>query len=534
MEQFYTLLTDIGKAKIANATALQKKLELSKIVLGDSKGTYYEPTEQQTQLKNKVWEGEISDKFIDKDNPNWIVVQTIIPSQIGGFTIREAGIIDNEGDLVLVAKYPETYKPKVENGSTKDITINLILEVSNVENVTLKVDPTIIFATKKDIENVQKNLEQNIKNIESQVKPFKNTAILEEESNRAKIGISEFNMLTDELLVYQNGIYIEKDKEYKISLDGLYIEKIGGNWNKDTIFNFVMYKGVKDKVAYEDGSLILNESITLNKLNLDIQNKINSIDEKLNIDDKKELENKISSINAEDIKTSSGNTVELQLADIATQQGELKNLKTTNKTNLVNAVNELFTSASNGKKLISDVVGNPLLANDSFRQQHNKIQALKNIFASNLNNKGQSGNNTESLQSLINKVAYINTGKRFITGKIYVSDIFAQCSNGKDYVEKQNFTQQLDCPFEIGIFAIDLNDYGISGSNRLYLYIKDGFITSEFASHTESGFSQGNGCSFDTRQTTIENTTVNLNWYISYMYKNNMKHSYFNWIAIEN
>lgn len=156
MEQFYTLLTDIGKAKIANTAALQKKLELSKIVLGDSKGAYYEPTEQQTQLKNKVCEGEISDKFIDKDNPNWIVVQTIIPSQIGGFTIREAGIVDTEGDLIVVAKYPETYKPKVEDGSTKDITINLILEVSNVENVTLKVDPTIIFATKKDIENVKK------------------------------------------------------------------------------------------------------------------------------------------------------------------------------------------------------------------------------------------------------------------------------------------------------------------------------------------------------------------------------------------
>ncbi len=58
MEQFYTLLTDIGKAKIANATALQKKLELSKIVLGDSKGSYYGPTEQQTQLKTKFGKGK--------------------------------------------------------------------------------------------------------------------------------------------------------------------------------------------------------------------------------------------------------------------------------------------------------------------------------------------------------------------------------------------------------------------------------------------------------------------------------------------
>ncbi len=187
MEQFYTLLTDIGKAKIANSTALQKKLELSKIVLGDSNGSYYEPTESQTKLRNKVWEGEISKKSIDEDNPNWIIVQTIIPSQIGGFTIREAGIVDSEGDLVVVAKYPETYKPKVEDGSTKDITINLILEVSNVDNVTLKVDPTISLATKKDIENVQKDLEKNIKDIELTAADIKTSSGATVESQLADI-----------------------------------------------------------------------------------------------------------------------------------------------------------------------------------------------------------------------------------------------------------------------------------------------------------------------------------------------------------
>ncbi|APH20293.1 phage tail-collar fiber family protein [Clostridium botulinum] len=295
MEQFYTLLTDIGKAKIANATALQKKLELAKIVLGDSKGTYYEPTEQQTQLKNKVWEGEISDKFIDKDNPNWIVVQTIIPSQIGGFTIREAGIIDNEGDLVLVAKYPETYKPKVENGSTKDITINLILEVSNVENVTLKVDPTIIFATKKDIENVKKEVEGN----------------------------------------------------------------------------------------------------TLSKEDI-----------------KTTVEKQIENIKASDIKTEDGKSVETQLADITTDTKRLTNAK-----DITGAINELFTNANNGKKLISDVVGNPLLATDTFQQQNDKIQSLKNALVSNLNVKGQVSSNAESLKSLIDKVLNINTGRKSASGK---------------------------------------------------------------------------------------------------------------------
>ncbi|WP_434283583.1 hypothetical protein [Clostridium botulinum] len=106
----------------------------------------------------------------------------------------------------------------------------------------------------------------------------------------------------------------------------------------------------------------------------------------------------------------------LQLAEMATKQGDLINLKTSNKTNLVSAVNELFQNANNGKSSIANVVGNPLLATDTFQEQSNKIQNLKNTFASNLTSKQQPSNGNESLNNLINKVANINTGKRFATG----------------------------------------------------------------------------------------------------------------------
>ncbi|WP_225894539.1 hypothetical protein [Clostridium botulinum] len=114
--------------------------------------------------------------------------------------------------------------------------------------------------------------------------------------------------------------------------------------------------------------------------------------------------------------TESINNIKSDLADITTKQGDLINLKTSNKTNLVSAVNELFQNANNGKNLISSVVGNPLLASDTFQQQSNKIQNLKNTFASNLTSKQQPSNGNESLNNLINKVANINTGKRFATG----------------------------------------------------------------------------------------------------------------------
>ncbi|HEL4856225.1 phage tail protein [Clostridioides difficile] len=153
-EQFYTILTNIGKAKIANAGMLGKSVVLDKIQAGDGGGNYYNPTEDQTALKNKVWEGNINAFDKDENNPNWIIATACVPGSIGGFTVREMALIDNEGDMIAICKSPETYKPKVGNGAMKDLYLKFIIEVSNVEKVTLVVDPTAIFLTKKDEEKI--------------------------------------------------------------------------------------------------------------------------------------------------------------------------------------------------------------------------------------------------------------------------------------------------------------------------------------------------------------------------------------------
>lgn len=151
-ENFYAILTNTGKAKIANAMLLNQKVDFNELALGDGGGIYVNPTENQTALVNEIFRCPIGAVTIDTNNSNWIVVETAIAAQTGGFMIREAGIYDSEGDLLAVAKYPETYKPALEEGSVKDLLIRMILEVTNASVVTLKVDPTVILATKKDLE----------------------------------------------------------------------------------------------------------------------------------------------------------------------------------------------------------------------------------------------------------------------------------------------------------------------------------------------------------------------------------------------
>lgn len=160
-EKFYTLLTDVGKAKIANSAGFGSKVNFVKMKVGDGGGAYYNPTEDQEDLVNTVYEGNINYIAIDEENPNWINVEMMIPANVGGFMIREYGIFDEENNMLGVAKCPETYKPVAADGSTKELLMRMNLEVSNTQNVTLKIDPTIIFAKKSDLEI----LDNKIKNI---------------------------------------------------------------------------------------------------------------------------------------------------------------------------------------------------------------------------------------------------------------------------------------------------------------------------------------------------------------------------------
>lgn len=146
---YYTLVTNLGKAKMANAQVTGEKVSFSKILLGSGKGN---PQETQDALIDKKWDGAISNVSVDEDNPNWVVVEAVVPSNVGGFTINEIGLEDEDGDLIVVGNYPETYKPVNAEGTLKDIAIRVIIEVTNADNVTLKVDPSVVIATRKYVD----------------------------------------------------------------------------------------------------------------------------------------------------------------------------------------------------------------------------------------------------------------------------------------------------------------------------------------------------------------------------------------------
>ena len=102
-----------------------------------------------------------------------------------------------------------------------------------------------------------------------------------------------------------------------------------------------------------------------------------------------------------------GNTLDAKLVEQDGKIGTLSGLNTTKKDNLVNAVNELFTFANDGKSKWSSVIGSPLASSDTFAQMQTKTQTIKNTLATNLTAKGQSSTGTETLTALAGKVASI-------------------------------------------------------------------------------------------------------------------------------
>lgn len=96
--------------------------------------------------------------------------------------------------------------------------------------------------------------------------------------------------------------------------------------------------------------------------------------------------------------------------------GNKANLQTSNKTNLVAAVNEVFTNANNLKSDWAGVVGSPLVSTDTSAQLKSKTQTIKDTMASNLTAKGQASTGTEGLAQLAGKISQIVTGKRYAEG----------------------------------------------------------------------------------------------------------------------
>ena len=151
--KYFAILTSQGAARLANAAALGTRLNLTQLAVGDANGTLPTPDPAQTQLINQKRIAPLNLLTVDPANTSQIIAEQIIPENEGGFWIREIGLYDDDGILIAVANCPETYKPQLQEGSGRTQTIRMILIVSSTSAITLKIDPSVVLATRQYVDD---------------------------------------------------------------------------------------------------------------------------------------------------------------------------------------------------------------------------------------------------------------------------------------------------------------------------------------------------------------------------------------------
>lgn len=146
--KYFAVLTNYGAAQLANAVALGTKLNISAMAVGDGGGALPVPDPAQTKLIRETRRAAINQLSVDEKNANYIVAEQVIPENEGGWFIREIGLFDDKGGLIAVGNAPETYKPNLQEGSGRTQVIQMVLMVSSTDAITLKVDPTVVLATR--------------------------------------------------------------------------------------------------------------------------------------------------------------------------------------------------------------------------------------------------------------------------------------------------------------------------------------------------------------------------------------------------
>lgn len=151
--KYYAVLTNVGAAKLANATALGAQVEITQMAVGDGNGVLPTPNPAQTALVHELRRKPLNSLSIDPNNANQIIAEQVIPEDEGGWWIREIGLFDKDGDMIAVANCAETYKPQLQEGSGRVQVVRMILIVSSTAAVTLKIDPSVVLATRKYVDD---------------------------------------------------------------------------------------------------------------------------------------------------------------------------------------------------------------------------------------------------------------------------------------------------------------------------------------------------------------------------------------------
>ncbi|WP_286800157.1 phage tail protein [Pseudomonas sp. UBA4034] len=248
--QFFAILTAVGEAKQVKADAGLMTWKLTHMAVGDANNTDPIPDRLQKALINERRRAPLNMLGPDGANPGILVAEQIIPSDEGGFWIRELGLFDSDGDLVAVANCAPSFKPKLSQGTGRTQTVRMNFIVKSSTNVVLNIDPSVVTATRR---YVDESIAGAINKMD-----FKASVLVATTGPVVLAGVQEIDgfavpagsrvLVKDQVQAKDNGLYlvgadawlrtVDADSSDKVS-PGLMVTVERGTANADTVWQLI-------------------------------------------------------------------------------------------------------------------------------------------------------------------------------------------------------------------------------------------------------------------------------------------------------
>lgn len=234
--RFYSMLTQAGAEKIAQAQVSGVPAGFVFMAVGDGGGVVPSPSSEQTGLINEVWRAELNSLTVVDEQKNIIQAEAIMPPQVGGFTMREVALFDEEGVCLAVGSLPVTYKPTLSEGSGRFSVVRIWLAVSSTEAVQLTVDTSVIMASREDVDKAKdESMDYTDKALQEAIAEAITAAKRDFWEDENPVGTVKFyaqNVNPNERYPWSRWVYTGENKTIRVGkADGSDVATTGGSDN---------------------------------------------------------------------------------------------------------------------------------------------------------------------------------------------------------------------------------------------------------------------------------------------------------------
>lgn len=148
-QKYYTIVSNKGKQAVIKALANKELIDLTTMSVGDGESPIDANWESLPNEKDKFGITQI--KIVDNIT---LEVTGILSAQKGGYMIRQAGLYTSDNMLFAIAQLPQTAKPVLSDGASKDMTIKFVITIADTSVVNLSIDPNINIITQSRLDEI--------------------------------------------------------------------------------------------------------------------------------------------------------------------------------------------------------------------------------------------------------------------------------------------------------------------------------------------------------------------------------------------